>query len=34
MGSEFGMNIGLYMGQILGYENLVVPDTKKGFIGV
>ena len=31
---KFGMNIGLYMGQILGEENLVVPDTKKRFIRV
>ena len=27
------MSIDLYMGQILGKENLVVPDTKQGFIG-
>ena len=33
-GLKFGMNIGLYMGQILSLENLVVSDTKKGFIGV
>ena len=32
-GLKFGMNIGIYMGQILGYENLVVPDTKRGLLG-